>query len=84
MPFVAIRAAPPAATFNLWGQPRFLPNGVADVARIQWRPLDNSAAWATVGAPVAIDQLGYYTATRAAPSNVPNGWRLTQRHRSGV
>ena len=79
MPFLASKIAPDAATglpaVNVWGQLRFLPNGTADVARIQWRPRDGSVEWATVGDPVAVDTLGYYTATRVAPSAAPGQWR---------
>jgi hypothetical protein len=75
MPFRAARTAAAAPAFDVWGQLRFLPNGAADVAAIQWRPLDNSAAWATIGPPVAIDRLGYFTATRTAPSATPGEWR---------
>ncbi len=78
MPFMVARTPTAAASlpaFNVWGQLRFMPNGVADVVAIQWRPRDGSAPWATVGDAVAIDPLGYYTATRVAPSAAPGEWR---------
>ena len=79
MPFIASKkAAVPGggpSPVNVWGQLRFLPNGTAGAVAIQWRPRDGSAPWATVGAPVTTDQLGYYTATRVAPSAAPGEWR---------
>jgi len=78
-PFVAVLGGVDAATaspiFNLWGQLRFLPNGVADVVQIQWRPKDSSSGWVTVGDPVALDAMNYFTATRVAPSPAPGEWR---------
>jgi hypothetical protein len=79
MPFIASPAGVDpttgAPTFNFWGQLRFLPNGAADVAYIQWRPKDGSSDWVTVGDPVAIDERGYYTATRVAPAALASEWR---------
>jgi hypothetical protein len=79
MPFMASPAGtdPVTATpfFNFWGQLRFLPNGTSDVVHIQWRPKDNSLGWADVGEPVAVDERGYYTATRTAPLATPGEWR---------
>jgi len=79
MPFMATAAGVDPATgapaFNLWGQLRFLPNGAPDVAYIQWRPKDGSSDWVNVGDPVAIDERGYYTATRVAPAAVASEWR---------
>ncbi len=66
-----------APSFNLWGQMRFLRNGVADVVQIQWRPKDNSIGWVTVGDPVAIDHFGYFTAARVAPAALAGEWRGT-------
>ncbi|MDQ3849800.1 MAG: hypothetical protein M3296_04185 [Actinomycetota bacterium] len=63
----------PAASF--WGQLRFLPNGVSDVAQIQWRPKDRSIDWQTVGAPVPVDPHGYFEGQRSAPLPVPGEWR---------
>ncbi|MFP5363868.1 MAG: hypothetical protein ACLGI5_14180 [Thermoleophilia bacterium] len=89
LPFIATRAGTDPATglpsFALWGQLRFLSNGVADVAQIQWRPRGSSGPWTSVGAPVAIDPLGYFTATRGAPSAAPGEWRaLWSRPGGGV
>jgi hypothetical protein len=79
LPFLAFPAAPDPTTgnpaFSFWGQLRFLPNGAAAVANIQWRPTDGSADWATVGDPVTVDLHGYFTAARVAPLNVPGFWR---------
>jgi len=78
-PFVAVFGGVEEATgnpiFNLWGQLRFLPNGVADVVTLQWRAKDNSIGWTTIGDPVALDAFNYFTATRVAPSPVPGEWR---------
>jgi hypothetical protein len=79
MPFLATQAGADPVTaapvFNFWGQLRFLPNGARDVAQIQWRPKDNSSGWISVGEPVAIDERGYFTATRVAPAAIPGEWR---------
>ncbi len=79
LPFLAFKRAPDPATglpaFDFWGQLRFLPNGTVSSALVQWRPLDNTAPWATIGAPVAIDALGYFSASRVAPSAKPGEWR---------
>jgi hypothetical protein len=73
---VGLDPATGAATFSFWGQLRFLPNGLPGaLAHIQFRPKDGSADWATVGDPVAVDQFGYFTATRTAPPAVPGEWR---------
>ena len=88
LPFLAAKAAPDPATglpaYNLWGQLRFLPNATADVAYIQWRPRDAATGWVTVGEPVAIDQLGYFTATRVAPSATPGQWRAAWTNADGT
>jgi hypothetical protein len=79
MPFRASAAGIDPGTetpfYNIWGQLRFLPNGTADVAHVQWRPKDGSLDWADVGDPVAIDERGYYTTTRTAPLAAPGEWR---------
>ncbi len=79
LPFLAAKAAADPATglpgFDLWGQLRFLPNGTPAVAQLQWHPLDGSAPWVAVGEPVSADQLGYFTASRFAPSTLPGEWR---------
>ncbi|MBA3748618.1 MAG: hypothetical protein H0W96_14160, partial [Solirubrobacterales bacterium] len=31
--------------------------------------------WTTVGEPITLDALGYFTATRTAPQAVPGEWR---------
>lgn len=78
-PFVATIAGVDPATaapiFGLWGQMRFLPNGVGETVQLQWRPKDNSAGWVTVGEPVAVDHFGYFNAVRTAPSPAPGEWR---------
>jgi hypothetical protein len=79
MPFLVSPAGTDPATatplYNFWGQLRFLPNGAADVVHIQWRPKDNSLGWADVGAPVPVDERGYYLSTRTAPLAAPGEWR---------
>ena len=78
LPFLATSAGAAASglpAFALWGQLRFLSNGAADVVEIQWRAQGGAAAWTTVGPAVAIDPLGYFTASRAAPSAAPGEWR---------
>jgi hypothetical protein len=63
-------------TFSFWGQLRLLANNISGaVANIQWRPKDGSADWATIGDPVAVDPMGYFTATRVAPAPVDAEWR---------
>ena len=64
-----------APAFNLWGQMRFIANGAAEAAQIQWHPKDGSAGWLNVGDPVAIDHFGYFNTTRVAPAAVPGDWR---------
>jgi hypothetical protein len=62
--------------FNLWGQLRALPNGTAASVTIQWHDSSDPASpWVSVGDPVPIDQMGYFTATRSAPLPVPGQWR---------
>jgi hypothetical protein len=81
MPFLALNSntldpATGAPIFNLWGQLRLLPNGAAASATIQWRDKSNPAApWITVGDPVPVDPMGYFTATRTAPAPVVGEWR---------
>ncbi len=60
---------------SLWGQLRFRPNGRPDTAWVQWRPKDNSAGWTTIGESIEVDTMGYFTATRVAPSATPAEWR---------
>ncbi|MEA2154152.1 MAG: hypothetical protein QOE11_292 [Solirubrobacteraceae bacterium] len=65
-----------AVTFSFWGQLRLLANGLPGAAAtIQYRPKDGSADWATVGDPIPVDQLGYFTATASGPPGVPVDWR---------
>ena len=61
--------------FNLWGQMRFRPNGVPSGATIQWRAKDGSTPWISLGEPIAVDNMGYFTATFAAPQPVVGEWR---------
>ncbi len=86
LPFLATStgaALPGPPAFDLWGQLRFLSNGAADVVEIQWRPQGGSSAWTTVGPAVAIDQLGYFSARRTAPSATPGEWRALWSPRGG-
>jgi hypothetical protein len=64
-----------APSFDLWGQMRFLTNGVADAVQIQWHPKDNSTGWVTVGEPAPIDGFGYFNVSRVAPLAVAGDWR---------
>jgi len=81
LPFLAFnsRTTDPltgTSVFNLWGQLRLLPNGTTASAAIQWRAKDGSSgAWATIGDLVPVDALGYFTATRTAPSPAIGEWR---------
>ncbi|MEJ7797819.1 MAG: hypothetical protein WKF42_04900 [Solirubrobacteraceae bacterium] len=79
MPFLPFKTATadPAGLpiFNHWGQLRLLPNGAAASAAIQWRAKDGSSPWMTIGEPVPVDPMGYFTATRTAPSAVLGEWR---------
>ncbi|HVL30663.1 MAG TPA: hypothetical protein VM299_00375 [Solirubrobacteraceae bacterium] len=88
MPFLATRVGvdpvTAAPTFSFWGQLRFLPNGVQDFAQIQWRPKDNSSGWISVGEPVPIDERGYFTAARVAPSLLPGEWRAAWMQPDGT
>jgi hypothetical protein len=63
------------AAFSLWGQMRFLGNGLPEAAQIQWHPKDDSTGWLNVGDPVAVDHFGYFTAERVAPVATPGDWR---------
>ena len=81
MPFLAINqqtldVTTGAPIFDLWGQLRLLPNGTAAGATIQWRDLSTpDSGWVTVGDPVPIDPMGYFTATLTAPGAGPGEWR---------
>jgi hypothetical protein len=81
MPFLAfdtgtLDVTTGAPIFNLWGQLRLLPNGTTAGATIQWRDASDPAApWISVGDPVPIDAMGYFTATRIAPVPVAGQWR---------
>jgi hypothetical protein len=80
MPFLAfdtatLDPATGAPIFNVWGQTRLLPNNAAAFATVQWRAKDGSTPWINVGDPVAIDPMGYFTATRTAPLPVVGEWR---------
>ena len=66
LPFLARRGA--GTSFKLWGQLRFLPDGQPGSAVVQWRPQGApDSAWATLGAPIAVNERGYFTTARAAP-----------------
>jgi hypothetical protein len=79
LPFLAFAGDSDLATgnpkFTLWGQLRFLKNGVPAVVHIQWKPKDNSLDWQTVGEPVAVDERGYFNVERVTPGNAPGDWR---------
>jgi hypothetical protein len=64
-----------APIFNLWGQMRFLANALATSATIQWRAKDGSTPWISVGDPIPVDPMGYYSATRTAPLPLIGEWR---------
>jgi hypothetical protein len=79
LPFLAFGGDADLATgnqkFTLWGQLRFLKNGVPGIVHIQWKPKDNSLDWQTVGEPVAIDERGYFNVERVTPGNAIGDWR---------
>jgi hypothetical protein len=80
IPFLATPAGVDPATgavaFSFWGQLRLLANGLPGAAAtLQFRPKDGSADWAAVGAPIPVDQMGYFTATGVGPAGVPGEWR---------
>ncbi|MEA2148933.1 MAG: hypothetical protein QOD69_763 [Solirubrobacteraceae bacterium] len=80
IPFLAtpggLDPATGAPAFTFWGQLRLLPNGLPGAAAtIQFRPKDGSLDWTSVGAPVPVDQMGYFTASAIAPVAAPVEWR---------
>ena len=79
MPFLAFNSSTfgPAGEpiYSMWGQLRLLPNGSPALATIQWRAKDGSTPWVTIGDPVPIDNMGYFTATRQALLPVAGEWR---------
>jgi hypothetical protein len=52
---------------GFWGQLRFRPNIVQDVAVIMWRP-DGRSPWQQLGEPVATTVRGFFTGTVPAPA----------------
>ena len=78
-PFMAtatgVDEATGAPAFELWGQMRFLSNGVPDAVQIQWHPKDNSAGWLNVGDPAPTDAYGYFNVARVAPFPLAGDWR---------
>jgi len=50
-------------------------NGLATSATIQWRAKDGSTPWISVGDPIALNPMGYFTATRTAPQPALGEWR---------
>jgi hypothetical protein len=63
MPFLVTAAS--GQTRSVWGQLRFRPNGLPpgfeDTVQIQWKPADNSADFADIGAPIPVtNTMGYY------------------------
>jgi hypothetical protein len=80
MPFLAFNSntldpTTGAPIYSLWGQLRLLTNDRAASATIQWRAQDGSTPWISVGDPIAIDTMGYFTGTRVAPLPVAGEWR---------
>ena len=75
MPTEAVDLATGNPKFTLWGQLRFLKNGMPAVAHIQWKPADNSLDWQTVGEPAPVDARGYFNVERFVPANVAGEWR---------
>jgi hypothetical protein len=80
IPFLAtptgLDPATGAAAFTFWGQLRLLPNGLPGAAAtIQFRPKDGSLDWTAVGAPIPVDQMGYFTAAAVSPVAAPVEWR---------
>jgi hypothetical protein len=77
LPFLATRnggGGPPS--YSLWGQLRFLPDGTAARAVVQYKRHDApESAWTTNGAPINVSQRGYFTAGRTAPVAGPIDWR---------
>jgi len=79
MPFLALNTntldPTGAPIYSLWGQLRLLPNNRAATATLQWRAKSGATPWINAGEPVAVDAMGYFTATRAAPLPLVGEWR---------
>jgi hypothetical protein len=80
IPFLAtptgVDPATGAPVFSFWGQLRLLRNGLPGAAAtIQFRPKDGSTDWTAVGAPIPVNEMGYFTASAVAPLAVPGEWR---------
>jgi hypothetical protein len=65
LPFVVFPSGEGITGF--WGQLRFRPNIVQDVAVIMWRP-DGRSPWQQLGEPVATTVRGFFTGTVPAPA----------------
>jgi hypothetical protein len=80
IPFLAtptgVDPATGAPVFSFWGQLRLLRNGLPGAAAtIQFRPKDGSTDWTAVGAPIPVNEMGFFTASAVAPLAVPGEWR---------
>jgi hypothetical protein len=64
LPFVVFPAGDGITGF--WGQLRFRPNGMPDVAVTMWRPT-GKAPWQQIGEPVATSPLGFFGGSVATP-----------------
>ena len=64
LPFVVFPAGP--GTLGYWGQLRFRPNGLSDIAVIMWRPTAK-APWQQLGEPASTSLRGFFTGTVATP-----------------
>jgi len=89
VPFLAMPAGRDTTTglpkFNFWGQLRFLPDGPPWTAVIQAkRSGAPETEWTTIGAPVAVNPRGYFTAQRSAPIAGALDWRAAWRTPDGT
>jgi hypothetical protein len=63
-------------TAHIWGQLRFLKNGLASAVTLQWKPADESTDWVSVGDPVPTEPTrGYFVADVVAPTPGAGQWR---------
>jgi hypothetical protein len=64
LPFVVFPSGDGVTGF--WGQLRFRPNVVQDIAVVMWRP-DSKSRWQQIGEPVATTVRGFFTGTVPTP-----------------
>jgi len=88
LPFVALRSGVDPGTgtskFNFWGQLRFLPDGQPWTAVIQWKsPGAPESAWTSLGAPIPVNERGYFTAQLTAPVAGTVQWRAAWQAPAG-